>query len=69
VDPLELPPDRFVNLIYFWLSRGRDEQEMATLDSELSQPLPGREPTVDVGVWSPEAEMAQFLAAQAATAG
>ena len=65
---MELPPDRFCNLVYFWLARNRDEQQMAQLDSELSKPMPGRPQTAGSGVWSPEAEMDAFRAAQAATA-
>jgi hypothetical protein len=66
---MELPADRFCNLVYWWLTQNKDEQQIASLDSELTRPLPGTSPTADVGVWAPEAEMDAFLAAQAATSG
>ena len=69
VEPLELPPDRFCNLVYFWLAQNRDEDGMRELDRELSMPLPGRPAATASGVWTPEAEMEAFFVAQAATAG
>jgi hypothetical protein len=67
-DPLELPFDRFCNIVYFWLVQGRDEEDVRQLDLDLNAPLPGR-PDPASGPWEPQEELAAFQAAQAAVSG
>jgi hypothetical protein len=41
---MSLPPDRFCNMVYVWLARGREsEEELAWLDGKLSEPFPWEE--------------------------
>lgn len=60
MDLLKLPPDRFLNAVYEWLRRNRDEKERNRLESQLSLPLPGQAPSTATGVWSDENVMAAF---------
>jgi hypothetical protein len=58
VDPEELEYERFVNLIWYWLMRDRDDKERASIESRLYLPPRGITPTT--GPWSAQAEMASF---------
>lgn len=63
VNPLDLPVDRFCNLVYFWATQNMKDDTKADFDRFLSQPVAGsgaqgvREAT---GMWSRESELAQF---------
>lgn len=61
MDPLELPPDRLLNLVWHWLMRNRDEKERTKLISRLEMPLPGQK-QVTGGVWDDENMIAVFEA-------
>lgn len=56
-DPLKLPVARFCHLVWFWMTRDADPNDVRKLEAQLWQPPPGAEPK---GPWSPEAEMAAF---------
>lgn len=67
-DPLALPPDRFVNLIYWWLVQNADEKRRREIDSALTA-IPAGISDETIGSrpeWSDEAEMAGFAQAAAA---
>lgn len=68
VDPLGLPPDRFLNLVYYWLVRNADEKRRASIDRDLNRPPAGEQAPTDEGPWSAEAEMAVFAKASSAAA-
>lgn len=63
VDSLELPIDRFCNLVYYWVTRNMKEDDRDGFDRRLSRPVAGtgaqgiREAS---GAWSRESELAQF---------
>lgn len=61
-DPLLLPPDRFLNLIYWWATKdAADQKELDKFDRRLWRPPPGvRAPAGSP--WSPEAETQAFAA-------
>lgn len=57
---MELPVDRFFNLVYFWLVDGADQDEIAKFDAKLWIPPVGTKhmPKKAVGPWAPDAETA-----------
>lgn len=60
VDPLDLPPDRFLSVVYWWALRNADDQrEIAKFDRRLWRPPPGIAPAAG-SPWSPEAENEAF---------
>lgn len=66
VDPLDLPPDRMLSLVYYWSIRNADSREaIDKFDRRLWMPPKGREAPKG-SPWSAEAETAAFgsLAAQ-----
>lgn len=59
-----LPLGRFCSFVYWWATRGADDEATkAKFDSRLWQPPPGE---VAQGPWSPEAETAAFASVKAA---
>lgn len=67
VDPVDLPPDRFCNLVYYWLVRNANDRQRADLDFWLEALPTGEDPVAaDEGRWSADAEMAAFTQAQQA---
>lgn len=58
-DPLRLPLDRLLNLIYHWLTDGGDRDEVARFDRRLWMPPKG-EAAPKNSPWSAEAETAAF---------
>lgn len=64
-DPLDLPMDRFANLVYFWITKDADPDEVPKFDNRLWRPPPGMLPAPG-SPWSPENETSAFrsLAAQ-----
>jgi hypothetical protein len=59
LDPLDLPLDRFLNLIYYWLVREAHEDEVAKFDTRLWRPPKGVKPAPG-SPWSAERESAAF---------
>jgi len=66
VDPLVLDIDRFLNLVYFWLTHNADERRRREIDRQLERVPPGQE-AVEDSTWSAESEMAAFQAAARAS--
>ena len=64
VDPLALPLDRMMSLIYWWCARGMDEKHLQQFDARLWIPPEGHDPR---GPWSPENETALFQRAKQMT--
>ena len=58
-DPLRLPPDRFFNLIYYWIVRDGEPDEVKKFDQRLWVPPKGVVPPKG-SPWSAEAETAAF---------
>lgn len=59
-DPLLLPADRFLSLIYWWCTRNaQDQQDLDKFDRKLWQPPKGTAPAPG-SPWSPEAETKAF---------
>lgn len=70
VDPLLLPPDRFLSLVYWWATRNAENQSaIDKFDRRLWMPPKGQAAPAG-SPWSPEAETAAFgsLAAQVGAA-
>lgn len=71
VDPLDLPIDRFLNLVYYWLMQGVKPSERDRVEAQLAAPPSGADPAEveedPDSPWSADAEMAAFRAAQSAT--
>ena len=69
LDPLELPADRMMNLIYWWATKDAyDQQELNRFERQLWRPpLGARAPAGSP--WSSEAETAAFQAFAAETTG
>lgn len=69
VDPLALPVDRFLNLVYYWLTRNANERRKREIDSELDRVPANEQQTgpIDEGAWSAEEEMAAFQQAASAS--
>lgn len=59
VDPLELPPDRFISAIYAYAVNNGDKDEVAKFDRKLWMPPKGVAPVAG-SPWSPEAETEAF---------
>lgn len=61
-DPLDLPPDRFFNRIYWWATKDAyDQKELDKFERQLWRPPKGvRAPAGSP--WSPEAETQAFQA-------
>lgn len=62
-DPLSLPADRLLSVIYHWATKDGDQQGIARFDSRLYMPPKGVEATV--GPWTAEAETSAFAAFKA----
>lgn len=63
VNPLDLPIDRFCNLVYYWAVRNMKDDAKADFDRHISQPVTGAGATAireATGIWSRESELAQF---------
>lgn len=60
-DPLRLPLDRYLNLIYHWLTDGADREEIAKFDKRLWMPPKGVAAPKG-SPWSAEAETGAFRA-------
>ncbi len=60
VEPLQLPLDRALNLIYFWFTEHMDSEGKQRFDMQLSMPPAGVEPTT--GPWSAEEMGGGFMA-------
>lgn len=60
IDPLALPIDRFLSLVYHLLIDGADETERRKLDARLHMPPKGV--AVTQGPWSPAAETSALSA-------
>lgn len=58
IDTLALPMDRFLSLIYWWLTDGVSPQEIERFNIRLWMPPKGVVPTQ--GPWTPEAETSAF---------
>jgi len=58
-DPLMLPLDRFLNLVYYWLVRDAPADEVEKFDRRLWRPPPGVRPA-EGSPWSAERESAAF---------
>lgn len=67
VDPMDLPPDRFLNLVYWWLVRGADEKRRQEIDRNLDRVPSGEQAEVETGPWSADSEMAAFAKASVAS--
>lgn len=67
-DPLDLPFDRLLNLIYHWIVKDADPDEVPKFDARLWRPPPGRA-AAPGSPWSPEAETAAFRGLAAAIKG
>lgn len=67
-DPLELPLDRLLNLLYYWLIRGASEEDVQKFDARLWRPPKGQAAPAG-SPWSPEAETAAFQSLAAAIKG
>lgn len=64
--------DRFLNLIYYWLTRSVNERRKREIDSELERVPRGEQQAavaIDEGAWSADAEMAAFQQAARASSG
>jgi hypothetical protein len=68
VDPLEMPFERFLNLVYAWYTEGMDETEIAKFDAKLWMPVKGAEIPKE-SPWSPENEQKAFSQFKAAVNG
>ena len=68
VDPIDLPMDRFCNLVYYWLTRGADPRRRDEIDRTLERPPAGATATLDDSgsPWSAESELSAFSTAAAA---
>lgn len=67
VDALSLPFDRFLAVVYWFLTDGATPQQVAKFDTRLWMPPPGIEPAPQ-SPWSPENETAAFKALRAGVA-
>lgn len=60
-DPLLLPPDRFLNRVYWWATHEGDRQAIEKFDRKLWRPPRGKA-AAPGSPWSPEAETGAFAA-------
>ncbi len=60
MEPLELPLDRFLNLVYYWFTEHMDGEDKQRFDMQMSMPPAGVEPTT--GPWSAEEMGGGFMA-------
>lgn len=60
-DPMQLPADRFLNLIYFWAVKELDQDDRFKLDTRLWMPPKGEAPAPQ-SPWSAENEKKAFSA-------
>lgn len=68
IDPLMLPLDRFVNLIYHWATDGADPDEVEKWRVKLWIPPKGHTaPLPPESPWSPESEMSALAEFRAET--
>lgn len=69
MDPLDLPIDRFLSLIYWWMIRNaEDEKSIQSFNARLWRPPPGVLPAAG-SPWTAEAETAAFRSFAAQTKG
>ena len=62
IDPLLMPPDRFLNLIYWWATHNAaEQQQIDKFDRKLWRPPRGKA-AAPGSPWSPENETAAFAA-------
>lgn len=71
LDPLKLPFDRFLNLVYGWLQEGRNEEGLAKLEHDLNlPPVEATEEEIQESPeWSNDAMAGDFMASLAARGG
>jgi hypothetical protein len=72
VDPMELPFDRFLNLIYaFAVSSFSDEKDLNRFEARLNLPIPGIRSKIaeTASPWAPERETAALGGLAAALRG
>lgn len=62
VDPVDLPLDRYCNLVYFWLTQNAPPEKREEVDEMLYRDAEGK-PSEDSGPWAAEAELAAFTQA------
>jgi hypothetical protein len=55
---VELPMDRFLNLVYFWAVQNATEETRRKFDAQIFRPLPGTVATA--GPWTAENETKAF---------
>lgn len=67
-DPLDLPFDRFISLLYAWMTKDLDEAGLAKFDAQLWQPVKGVEIPAE-SPWSPENEQKAFAAFKSSVQG
>jgi len=67
IDPMDLPVDRFLNLVYHFLTRNGTQEEIDKVDRTLWMPPKGV--AVSRGPWSKEAEAKAFDAFAAEFSG
>ncbi|WP_314431641.1 hypothetical protein [Microbacterium lacticum] len=65
---LDLPVDEFCSFLYWYATRGADEDARAKFDTRLWMPAKGEAPDPR-SPWSAENETAAFRAAKAMTTG
>lgn len=66
IDPLAMPPDRMLNLAYWYATRNAtDQDQIVKFDRHLWMPPKGVAPAPG-SPWSPEAETAAFASLAAA---
>ena len=64
IDPLDLPMDRFLSLVYWWWTEGADDQARQRFDARLWMPPKGEVPDKR-SPWSAENETSAFKALKA----
>lgn len=67
-DPLRLPLDRFLNLVYYWLVKDGDSEGIQKMNLKLWMPPKG-EAAPKNSPWSAEAETSAFKAFSAEVQG
>lgn len=64
IEPMGMPPDRFLALAYYWLTRNAEEAEVRKFDTKLWMPPKGVKAAPE-SPWSPEAETSAFKSLKA----